>query len=146
MPTLCKSPLSALAVLVLIVVLTEIGASAPAARNERLGNSWEFELQGNPSTGYHWELNAAASSNLDVVKVEIPRLRERKRQTWHGRRPCSLRLPLHLRQGRHGPARLRLHRPDRPAFAGVARSFGAVRMIGDLTLKHSRASIHVDRD
>jgi inhibitor of cysteine peptidase len=51
-------------------MLADNGVCAPAPRKERLGNSWEFELQGNPSTGYRWQLNTAASSNLLVVKVE----------------------------------------------------------------------------
>jgi predicted secreted protein len=40
------------------------------AENKRIGNSYEFEMEGNPSTGYKWKLNAQASTGLDVVKVE----------------------------------------------------------------------------
>jgi predicted secreted protein len=73
MPMLRKTAfgLGALTALVLFAVLAQSApADARATRNERLGNSWEFELQGNPSTGYHWELNPTASSGLDLVKVE----------------------------------------------------------------------------
>ena len=74
MPMLRKShfALGALRALALFAMLIDSApAGADATRTERLGNSWEFELQGNPSTGYHWELNTTASSGLDVVKVEL---------------------------------------------------------------------------
>lgn len=45
-------------------------AEARTARDLRLGNSFEFQLEGNPSTGYKWVLNETTSSGLDLVQVE----------------------------------------------------------------------------
>jgi len=61
---------AALAALCLIVVMGCTPADAKTQRNLRLGNSWEFQFEGNPSTGYNWQLDAAASDGLDLVKLE----------------------------------------------------------------------------
>lgn len=44
--------------------------SDAAERKLRLGNAFDFNLEGNPSTGYVWILNTSASSGLDAVKVD----------------------------------------------------------------------------
>ena len=76
MNTLCASMLKgparfAGAVLVALLVLSPLAADAQrsAARQVRIGNSYVIELQGNPSTGYRWRLNASSSENLGIVKV-----------------------------------------------------------------------------
>jgi len=45
-------------------------AESKTQRNLRLGNSWEFQFQGNPSTGYTWRLDGAASDGLALIKLE----------------------------------------------------------------------------
>ncbi|MBK8458624.1 MAG: protease inhibitor I42 family protein [Phyllobacteriaceae bacterium] len=45
-------------------------------RTVKTGNSWEFELEGNPSTGYTWRLDEAASSGLNLVEVAALGYRE----------------------------------------------------------------------
>jgi predicted secreted protein len=58
---------AALVVMVTLVMPHEASASS---RTIKSGNSYEFQFDGNPSTGYQWKLNEAQSSGLDVVKVE----------------------------------------------------------------------------
>ena len=43
---------------------------AKAQRVLRVGESWAFELEGNPSTGYRWQVNKAASIGLGLIKLE----------------------------------------------------------------------------
>lgn len=43
---------------------------AQTQRTVRLGNSWEFQFGGNPSTGYTWKLDAAASRGLGFIKLD----------------------------------------------------------------------------
>jgi inhibitor of cysteine peptidase len=62
--------LAVLATLCLIVAIACTPAEATTQRNLRLGNSWEFQFEGNPSTGYTWQLDAAASDGLDLIKLE----------------------------------------------------------------------------
>jgi inhibitor of cysteine peptidase len=45
-------------------------ADAKTQRTLRLGNSWEFQFEGNPSTGYTWQLDAAASTGLDLIELK----------------------------------------------------------------------------
>ncbi|HUS96987.1 MAG TPA: protease inhibitor I42 family protein [Hyphomicrobiaceae bacterium] len=59
-----------LAALCLIVAMACTPADAKTQRNLRLGNYWEFQFEGNPSTGYTWQLDAAASDGLDLIKLE----------------------------------------------------------------------------
>ncbi|MGE0737486.1 MAG: protease inhibitor I42 family protein [Alphaproteobacteria bacterium] len=50
-----------------------LGSSVVDARTERtvrVGNAFDFQLDGNPSTGYRWQLNKVTSSGLDIVRVE----------------------------------------------------------------------------
>jgi predicted secreted protein len=70
-----RHTLASLTVAVVILAAASWVASVPAdaastSRNLRLGNSWEFLLEGNPSTGYRWELNQSQSTGLDLVKIE----------------------------------------------------------------------------
>lgn len=55
------------------MVFTMLAMTAPseagAKRTLRLGNSMEFQLEGNPSTGYTWQLNQENSEGLDLVEV-----------------------------------------------------------------------------
>lgn len=39
-------------------------------RSVKAGSSWEFQIEGNPSTGYIWRLNEGESENPAIVKVE----------------------------------------------------------------------------
>jgi len=61
---------TAVAALCLIVTMALTPADAKSQRNLRLGSSWEFQVAGNPSTGYSWQLNAAASNGLDLIKLK----------------------------------------------------------------------------
>lgn len=47
-----------------------------APRAKALGASWEYELEGNPSTGYTWRLDEAASTGLASVEVKALGYRE----------------------------------------------------------------------
>lgn len=56
------------------IALTALGSTAgqsmAAQKAIRVGNSYEFELEGNPSTGYRWSFNGSKSSGLEAVKVD----------------------------------------------------------------------------
>lgn len=52
-------------------------ASAADARSAKLGTPFELVLEGNPSTGYRWQLNEAGSSGLDSVRVQALGYRSR---------------------------------------------------------------------
>lgn len=58
----------AMRTLILTAVAFATGAAAEPSR--KTGDSWEYELPGNPSTGYQWELGPAESEGLEAVKVE----------------------------------------------------------------------------
>lgn len=53
-----------------------VGASCMAAaeasemRGLKVGQSFTYKLEGNPSTGYVWRVSTAASDNLSVLKIE----------------------------------------------------------------------------
>lgn len=47
--------------------LTELTTSRHAAR---VGAAFELALGSNPSTGYRWEIDRAASSGLDLIGIE----------------------------------------------------------------------------
>lgn len=53
-----------------LAVALGIGAADAGPRSMKLGNSWDFQLPGNPSTGYSWQLDKGASSGLEFVKVD----------------------------------------------------------------------------
>jgi predicted secreted protein len=53
-----------------VTSLALTGATARSERSINKGSSWEFHIQGNPSTGYVWRLNKGKSENLAIVKVE----------------------------------------------------------------------------
>jgi predicted secreted protein len=44
-------------------------AGARSTQNLHVGGAWEFQFQGNPSTGYRWQLDAPRSKGLDVVSL-----------------------------------------------------------------------------
>jgi inhibitor of cysteine peptidase len=59
--------------LVVLPLALSVGPPGVAAREQksvRAGTSWVIEMEGNPSTGYKWRLNAAGSENPSIVKVE----------------------------------------------------------------------------
>lgn len=58
----------ALILMTLAIVYAPI--EARAQRVLRVGESWAFELEGNPSTGYQWRLNKAASTGLALIRLE----------------------------------------------------------------------------
>jgi len=61
----------ALAVAALIGALLGLAQSAAAeTRDLTRGASTVMELQGNPSTGYSWRLDAANSENTSIVSIE----------------------------------------------------------------------------
>jgi inhibitor of cysteine peptidase len=51
-------------------VLSLMVGTAPLAHAGSETISYEFQFEGNPSTGYQWRLNASASKGLDIVDVE----------------------------------------------------------------------------
>lgn len=58
-----------------LLVAAAVSALAPMAESaaepsRQIGNSWAYELPGNPSTGYQWVLGEAESEGLKSVKVE----------------------------------------------------------------------------
>ena len=57
-------------VLVALLLASSAGAAARQQKSVRTGESWVVEMQGNPSTGYKWRLDAAASADPSIVKVE----------------------------------------------------------------------------
>jgi len=69
-----RPALQALFAVALVAAMASVSPMSPAdaktQRNLRLGNSWEFQFEGNPSTGYNWQLDAAASTGLDLIKLE----------------------------------------------------------------------------
>lgn len=44
--------------------------AAEAAKTGAVGDSYVLVLEGNPSTGYRWQFNAANSENPAIVRVE----------------------------------------------------------------------------
>lgn len=53
-----------------IVLMTTIGAEAAEQRLRlAVGQSASVELEENPSTGYRWEIDAKASSNLPALRI-----------------------------------------------------------------------------
>lgn len=52
------------------VLAVSVPADARTAHDMRLGNAFEFQLEGNPSTGYKWVLNKTTSTGLESVEVE----------------------------------------------------------------------------
>lgn len=63
------------------VAVGSVPVEAKTERNLRLGNSWEFQFEGNPSTGYTWKLDTAESSGLDLIKLEsLGYVSDRKKQ------------------------------------------------------------------
>jgi predicted secreted protein len=66
-----------------------VGATGALAQSEprqvQVNESITVELDGNPSTGYHWELDDGASEDSNLVKVED--LGYAKRELKPGERP-----------------------------------------------------------
>lgn len=52
-----------------MVVMAAPGA-AHAQKILRIGETWNLQLEGNPSTGYAWRLDSGASDGLSRVKVK----------------------------------------------------------------------------
>lgn len=63
---------SSVAALIAGLLMLAPAASGAVAAERTLspGASFVFKLGGNPSTGYRWRLNAGASENPAIVKVE----------------------------------------------------------------------------
>ncbi len=59
-------------VLMLFATALSIGtaSASDSQRTVRLGNSYTFTFQGNPSTGYIWRLDQSASTGLDAVRLQ----------------------------------------------------------------------------
>ena len=53
-----------------ILLLAQSASFAVAEKTLAPGTSFVFELTGNPSTGFVWRLNEAASENAGIVKVD----------------------------------------------------------------------------
>lgn len=62
-------PLS-LAQALLVTALVTGGAEARTSRTVKIGDTVTFELAGNPSTGYRWNLKEPKSTGLDAVRVK----------------------------------------------------------------------------
>jgi inhibitor of cysteine peptidase len=45
-------------------------AEAKSGKSLRVGQSWQFQFEGNPSTGFKWRLNAGASKGLNAIKLQ----------------------------------------------------------------------------
>lgn len=59
--------------LALVLITLAIGYAPIEVRAERVlhvGETWTFELEGNPSTGYQWRVNKAASSGLGLIRLD----------------------------------------------------------------------------
>jgi inhibitor of cysteine peptidase len=54
-----------------MTTLSSPGAATASGPTIKSGQSYEFQFDGNPSTGYKWQLNEAASSGLDIVRIEV---------------------------------------------------------------------------
>ncbi len=57
----------------LILMTLAIGYTPFEVRAQHVlrgGESWAFELEGNPSTGYQWQVNESASIGLGLVRLE----------------------------------------------------------------------------
>ncbi len=66
---LTRVPMLALLCLIAMAIGGSV-ADAKTKRSLRLGNTWEFQFEGNPSTGYTWQFDAAASDGLDLIKLQ----------------------------------------------------------------------------
>ena len=53
-----------------VLAIASAGVAAREEKSLRVGTSWVMEMEGNPSTGYKWRLDAAGSENPSIVKVE----------------------------------------------------------------------------
>jgi inhibitor of cysteine peptidase len=65
-----------------LVALAIIGGPADAKPENDLhiGEPREFQLEGNPSTGYTWQLDGAASDGLDLVELKPLGYASRKKE------------------------------------------------------------------
>lgn len=66
-------PIGKAAVFTLSIATLAIGYAPIDARAQhvlRVGESWAFELEGNPSTGYQWRVNHATSTGLGLISLE----------------------------------------------------------------------------
>lgn len=57
----------------LCLVALAIGSGSANATPENdisVGSPWEFQLEGNPGTGYTWQLDGAASAGLEFIELK----------------------------------------------------------------------------
>lgn len=69
LPRLAKRPM----ILALAVMFLGLAVAVAPAKDQRIfrsGVPFEYELEGNPGSGYTWKLNKETSSGLDIVKVD----------------------------------------------------------------------------
>ena len=60
----------AAALCLIALAMSSSPADAESGRSLRVGNSWEFQFEGNPGTGYTWKLDNAASQGLSLIKLQ----------------------------------------------------------------------------
>ena len=92
-------------VVALILMTLAIGYAPTEARAQRVlsvGESWAFELEGNPSTGYQWRVNKAASTGLGLIRLEsLGYTNSRKTKPGRVAAPASFKFRITgLRPGR----------------------------------------------
>jgi predicted secreted protein len=66
-------PALALTLLMLGMLLPSgavLDRASAAEQRYGVGAAWDFQIEGNPSSGYVWRLDQAGSENLAIVKVE----------------------------------------------------------------------------
>ena len=61
---------TAVALILMTLVIGYTPFEVRAQHVLRVGESWAFELEGNPSTGYQWRVNKAASTGLGLIRLE----------------------------------------------------------------------------
>jgi inhibitor of cysteine peptidase len=58
------------ALCLIALAMSSSPADAKSGKSLRVGNSWEFQFEGNPGTGYTWKLDNAASQGLSLIKLQ----------------------------------------------------------------------------
>ena len=61
---------TALAAAAVCIVMLNGSADAKPESDLHIGNPWEFQFEGNPGTGYTWQLDGAASDGLDLIELK----------------------------------------------------------------------------
>lgn len=61
--------MTAALVLALVIAALPLTPAEAGGRTIKRGNSFEFQLEGNPSTGYVWRLNVVKSSGMEAIEL-----------------------------------------------------------------------------